>query len=115
MCAVPDSGFYYDPELCALAEEVAIAERISLKRGTLAAVLGPTYETRAEVRMLAKLGADCGCMSTVPEAILAKAEGLRVLGISCVTNWAGGLSGEPLSRRKSHRLLHERVRNLRGF
>lgn len=93
----PDTSFYYDPDLCALAETVAAAERIPLRRGTLGAVLGPTYETSAEVRMLAGLGADCGCMSTVPEAILAKAEDLRVLGISCVTNWAGGISGAPLS------------------
>lgn len=97
----PDMGYAYDRELCNLAEKIAQREQIPLKRGTLAGMLGPAYETPAEARMLAKLGADAGCMSTVPEVITAAALGMRVLGISCVTNWAAGLS--------EHRLSHDDV------
>ncbi|MBU0508189.1 purine-nucleoside phosphorylase [bacterium] len=93
---IQDTSFFYDPVLTTLAERVALEERIPLKRGTLAGMLGPTYETRAEARMLAKLGADAGCMSTVPEAIMAVALGMRVLGISCVTNWAPNIGESTL-------------------
>jgi purine-nucleoside phosphorylase len=93
---IPDTSFLYDVELGKLAERVAIEEKIPLKRGTLAALLGPTYETRAEARMLAKLGADAGCMSTIPEVLMAAALGMRVLGISCVTNWAPNIGESAL-------------------
>jgi purine-nucleoside phosphorylase len=92
----PDVSFFYDQELCQLAETVAMEQKIALKRGTLAALTGPNYETPAETRMLAKLGADAGCMSTVPEVMTAVALGMRVLGISCVTNLAAGLSDNKL-------------------
>jgi purine-nucleoside phosphorylase len=92
----PDLGYIYDRRLCELAETIACREAIPLKRGTLAAVAGPAYETAAESRMLSRLGADAGCMSTVPEVIAAGALGMRVLGISCITNWAAGLSDQPL-------------------
>lgn len=92
----PDMCHCYDPELKLLAERVAQEQKIELKRGTLAALLGPTYETPAEVQMLARLGADGVCMSTVPEVIAASALGMRVLGISCVTNAAAG-GGEKLA------------------
>ncbi len=90
----PDECYFYDQELCALAERAAKSLQIPLRRGTLAALTGPTYETPAEARMLARLGADAGCMSTVPEVIMAKALGLRVLGISCVTNFAASLGAD---------------------
>lgn len=93
----PDMCNCYDPELMLLAEQVALEQKIELKRGTLAAVLGPTYETPAEVKMLATLGADGVCMSTVPEVITAAALSMRVLGISCVTNAAAGQGGVKLS------------------
>ena len=88
----PDLCNCYDEKLKLLAEEAAREERISLRRGTLGAVLGPNYETPAEAAMLNKMGADAGCMSTVPEVITAAACGLRVLGISCITNSAAGIS-----------------------
>jgi purine-nucleoside phosphorylase len=86
----------YDAELRQLASEVAREHHIPLKTGVLCALLGPSYETPAEVRMVARLGASAACMSTIPEVILARALGLRVLGISCITNRAAGTSSKPL-------------------
>ena len=87
-----DMGEAYDSELKRLAEEVALELGIPLKRGVLGVQMGPCYETPAEVRMLARLGCQAACMSTVPEVIVAKSLGMRILGISCITNWAAGLS-----------------------
>ncbi len=89
----PDMSQPYDPGLQASAVQVALKLGIPLRRGTYAGVLGPSYETPAEVRMLASLGADVVGMSTVPEVITAQALGLRVLGFSVVTNLASGLRG----------------------
>lgn len=86
----------YDPSLRALAREVDP----SLREGVYAGLLGPTYETPAEVRMLRTLGADLVGMSTVHEAITARSLGARVLGISVVTNLAAGLSPQPLSHEE---------------
>jgi purine-nucleoside phosphorylase len=92
----PDMTRAYDPGLLDMAEAVAERESIVVTRGTYAALLGPSYETPAEVRMLGLLGADAVGMSTVPETIAARARGLRVLGIALITNAAAGVSGEPL-------------------
>ncbi len=70
---------------------------VTLHEGVYAGVRGPQYETPAEVRMLRTLGADAVGMSTVLEAIQARALGLRVAGFSCLTNWAAGVTGEHLS------------------
>jgi len=75
----------------------AKAQSIVLHEGVYAGLLGPQYETPAEVRMLRQLGADAIGMSTVLEAIQARALGLEVTGFSCLTNWAAGMSGAPLS------------------
>jgi purine-nucleoside phosphorylase len=87
----------YDAELAAHMRGAATAARIPLAEGVYAAMLGPSYETAAEIRMLATLGADAVGMSTVPEAIVAASLGLRVAAISCITNRATGTSTEKLS------------------
>jgi len=93
----PDLHDCWDPELQALARDVAQESGLRLEEGVYAAVLGPSFETPAEIRMLARLGADAVGMSTVAEAIAARARGLRVLGISSITNMAAGLSRQPLT------------------
>lgn len=86
----------YDAELRALARAVARDAGIALEEGVYAGLLGPSYETPAEVRMLERLGADAVGMSTVPEVVAARARGIRCLGFSSITNPAAGL-GEPLA------------------
>ena len=92
----PDMSEPYDRELRALARQVALQHRIRLDEGVYIAVLGPSYETPAEIGMLRRLGADAVGMSTVPEVIVARARGLRVLGISVISNYAAGITPEPL-------------------
>ncbi len=96
----PDMSDPYDAGLRTLARQAAAAERISLEEGTYAATLGPAYETRAENEMLKRFGADAVGMSTVPEVIVARARGLRCLGISTVTNLAAGLGAPTLSHQE---------------
>jgi purine-nucleoside phosphorylase len=96
----PDMSAPYDTELQAQALRIASRQGIGLTRGTYAAVLGPSYETAAEVRMLAELGADVVGMSTVPEAITARALGLRCLAVSMVTNKATGLGSGEISHEE---------------
>jgi purine-nucleoside phosphorylase len=96
----PDLHGLYDPKLRTLARKVAQENGIRVEEGVYAAVLGPSYETPAEVRMLAFMGADAVGMSTVPEAITARARGVRVLGISSITNVAAGLSAAELSHEE---------------
>lgn len=93
----PDMSDPYDHELCDLARSVAGEQGIALREGVYAGLSGPAYETQAEVRMLALLGADATGMSTVPEVIVARAIGMRVLGFSCITNLACGLSNQPIT------------------
>ena len=95
--AFPDQSCVYDVELRNAAARAAAAEDITLRRGVYAAVSGPTYETPAEVRAIATLGADMVGMSTVPEAMWANALGMRVAGLSCVTNPAAGRTPAPLA------------------
>jgi len=82
----PDMSQPYDPELLRLAERIAQAQGITLKRGVLVALTGPNFETRAEYRFLRMIGADMVCMSTVPEVIAAVQAGMRVIGFSVITD-----------------------------
>jgi purine-nucleoside phosphorylase len=93
----PDMSEPYDARLAELARAVAREQGTALREGVYAALTGPAYETPAEVRMLALLGADATGMSTVPEVIVARAIGMRVLGFSCITNLACGLSNTPIT------------------
>jgi purine-nucleoside phosphorylase len=93
----PDMTHAYAPELRALAKDAATHAGILLEEGVYVAMPGPTYETPAEVQMLQRLGADATGMSTVPEVCVARHMGARVIGISCITNHAAGITGEPLS------------------
>jgi purine-nucleoside phosphorylase len=90
-------GCAYDGELRAALRGAARELSIDLREGVYAGLLGPSYETAAEIRMLASLGADTVGMSTVAEVLAARACGARVAGISLVTNLAAGLTGERLS------------------
>ena len=87
----------YDPKLKALLFRAARRCKMKLRAGVYAAVSGPSYETPAEIRALARLGADAVGMSTVPEAMVARQCGLSVAAVSCVTNLAAGRAGKKLS------------------
>ena len=93
----PDMSGPYDAGLRSLAREVARDRRIPLEEGVYLQLLGPTYETPAEVRMAERLGADAVGMSTAVEVIAARARGLRCLAFSTITNAAAGITGERLS------------------
>jgi purine-nucleoside phosphorylase len=93
----PDQTEVWDTELSDRLREAAREEAVALAEGVYAGLTGPTYETPAEVRMLRALGADAVGMSTVMEAIAAHWSGLRVCGVSLVTNPGAGYSGMPLT------------------
>lgn len=93
----PDLSQAYNPELRKLALQVASEQNMQLQQGVYAWWSGPTYETPAEIRMIRTLGADAVGMSTVPEVIVAVHGGMKVLGISCLTNMASGILDQPLS------------------
>jgi len=93
----PDMSEPYDRALGAILRREATKLGFPLREGVYCGLLGPTYETPAEVRMLATLGADAVGMSTVPEVIVARAIGMRVAGVSCITNFASGTTPNPLS------------------
>jgi purine-nucleoside phosphorylase len=95
-----DMSAVYTPELRARFARAAQEEGVALHEGVYAGLLGPQYETPAEVRMLRVLGADAVGMSTVLEAIQARALGMEVAGFSCLTNWAAGLSDQALSHEE---------------
>ena len=87
----------YDPGLRRLLQRAGRACGLKLRTGTYLAVSGPSYETPAEIRAFARLGADAVGMSTVPETIVARQCGLKVAAVSCITNLAAGRSRKPLS------------------
>lgn len=92
-----DLSLAYDEDLRRLTERTAERFGIPLAQGVYAGVLGPTYETPAEITMLERMGASAVGMSTVHETIALRHQGVRVLGISCITNHAAGKSSQPLS------------------
>jgi purine-nucleoside phosphorylase len=96
----PDMTQAYSPELRRIASETAAELGIALHEGVYAGLTGPSFETPAEIRYLRTIGADLAGMSTVSETIAANHMGMEVLGISCVTNLAAGLSGERLSHEE---------------
>jgi purine-nucleoside phosphorylase len=96
----PDMTSAYDKKFRQLALEEGRRLGINLGEGVYAALSGPSYETPAEIRYLRAIGADLVGMSTVPEVIAARHGGMRVLGISCVTNAAAGVLGQPLDHKE---------------
>ena len=96
----PDQCHVYDPELTDTLVNSARDLNIRISRGIYAYTKGPQYETPAEIRALRIMGADCVGMSTVPEAITASHMGIRVAAMSCITNMAAGISGNPLSEQE---------------
>jgi purine-nucleoside phosphorylase len=96
----PDMTDVYTPACISIAHEVARESGIKIAEGVYVGLRGPSYETPAEVKMLRKLGGDALGMSTVPEAIVARHSGMQVLGISCITNVAAGMSGSPINHEE---------------
>ena len=93
----PDMTQAYDPSLIEVMHEVAKSHHVNMKTGVYCSVLGPSYETPAEIRMLRTIGGDMVGMSTVPEVIAANHLGLKVAGVACITNYAAGIKAEKLS------------------
>ena len=115
----PDMSAPYDRELMAILRDVALDVGIPVQEGVYAGLLGPSYETLAEVRMLRWMGADAVGMSTVPEVLAARAIGMRVAGVSCITNHAAGMTNQPLSHHEvldvAERVQEKFERLVRGF
>jgi len=115
----PDLTDVWEPDLRVRLHEAAVAESVELTDGIYAGLLGPSYETPAEVRMLRGLGADAVGMSTVHETILARHAGLRVAAVSAISNLAEGMSGVPLSHEQTltdaQRAAGDLARLLSGF
>lgn len=93
----PDMSEAYDAEYRDIAHRIAKEQDLNVQTGVYLATSGPAYETPAEVRMIRILGADAVGMSTVPEVLVARHMGMRVLGISCISNAASGILDQPLS------------------
>jgi xanthosine phosphorylase len=102
----------YDPELRAALHEVADELGIALADGVYLATAGPSFETPAEIRAFRTLGADAVGMSTVPETILARHAGLRVVAVSAITNLAEGMGGEALSHEQTLRYANQAAGDL---
>ena len=96
----PDMSEGYSRRLRAVAQETAQAQGFTLREGVYVGVLGPSYETPAEIRMMRTMGADAVGMSTVAEVIAARHSGIEVLGISCISNMAAGILDQPLSHQE---------------
>src|SRR5215470_8114756 len=106
----PDMSYTYSKRYREIALEEAKKLSIPPREGVYVALLGPSYETPAEIRYLRTIGVDLVGMSTVPEAIVARHMGINVLGISCITNMAAGVLPTPLD----HNEVMETARRVRG-
>src|SRR6266851_177793 len=106
----PDMTQVYSSRLRGIADRAGTAMGLTLSHGVYVALLGPSYETPAEIRYLRTIGADAVGMSTVPEAIAARHLKMDVLGISCITNMAAGVLPQPLD----HAEVMETARRIRG-
>ena len=102
----PDMSHAYAPELVQLLLACGKETKTALQSGVYAILSGPSYETPAEIRMLGRLGADAVGMSTVPEVIAAAHMGVKVAGVSCITNLAAGLGTEPLNHQEVSDTAH---------
>ena len=96
----PDMTEVYSREYRQLAQEVAREISLQLQSGVYMALQGPNYETPAEIRMMRMLGADAVGMSTVPEAIVARQMGMKILGLSLITNAAAGMADHPINHEE---------------
>jgi len=106
----PDMTEVYSSRLRTIADRVGTAMHLVLPHGVYVALLGPSYETPAEIRYLRTIGADAVGMSTVPEALAARHMGIEVLGLSCITNMTAGVLPQPLN----HAEVMETARRVRG-
>lgn len=115
----PDMSTAYNRELVAALAAAAGELGIGVRRGVYAGLLGPSYETPAEIRMLRTMGANAVGMSTVPEVIALNHMGRRVCGVSCITNMAAGILDQPLNhdevKETATRVRDEFVRLLSAF
>lgn len=96
----PDMSHVYNPELCERIREAAKKVKFDMREGVYVQCSGPNYETPAEIRMLRTIGADAVGMSTVCEAMAANHMGMKVCGISCITNMAAGITDKPLDHKE---------------
>lgn len=96
----PDLSTLYNPELSGILEATAKENGIDYQKGVYAWMSGPSFETPAEIRMLRTIGADAVGMSTVPEAITAHHCGIRVAGVSCISNMAAGVLDQPITQEE---------------
>jgi purine-nucleoside phosphorylase len=115
----PDMTCAYDPEFRCFAAEAGKKLELNLHEGVYLALAGPNYETPAEIHSFRTLGADLVGMSTVPEVLAARHAGIRVLGISCVTNMAAGITGKTLTAEEvfetGARVKHQFIALLRAI
>lgn len=115
----PDMSNVYDKDLCDILKSVAASENIDLKQGVYLQTSGPNYETPAEINMFRILGADAVGMSTVCEAMTAKHMGMKVAGVSCITNMAAGLNKTPLNHKEvaevANKISEEFTRLIKNF
>jgi purine-nucleoside phosphorylase len=111
----PDQSRVYDRALRALLDRAAASVSIPLRHGVYLAGTGPTYETPAEIRAWRTLGADAVGMSTVPEAMLGNAAGLRVVALSCITNMASGILDQPLTHEEVTETTRVSMANMKNL